>query len=275
MSQSVHPPLNNRSNAILRLANRALVVTVWVSAILFGLYILAFYAASLINGNMNKWNKLLPGIYTPGARTATLSIGVHFAAGGIILVMGCIQVIRKIREIYPRLHRWVGRIYVVASILAAIGGLLFILIKGTVGGTVMDIGFALYGILMFWCAIETIRQARARNLQKHRIWALRLFALAIGSWLYRMEYGFWFLLTDKAGHTNDFHGWFDNIMAFFFYLPNLILVELMVRSDSRSSSAQFKIFTSVILFMATTFIAMGTFFFVTHLWGPAIVGMFK
>ena len=275
MSKTVQPPPRNHSDAILQLANRALIATVWVSAILFGLYILAFYAASLISGNLDKWIRLLPGIFTPVALAATLSIGIHFAAGGVILVMGCIQVMRKIRELYPRLHRWVGRVYVLSSILAAIGGLVFIVIKGTVGGTIMDIGFALYGLLMFWCAVETIRQARARNLQKHRVWALRLFALAIGSWLYRMEYGFWFLLTDRAGHTKDFHGWFDNIMAFFFYLPNLILVELTVRSNRQNSATSFKIFTSITLFIATIFVAMGTFFFVTKLWGPAIVALFK
>lgn len=275
MLQTTQSPTKNGSDTMLQWANRALIATVWISAILFGLYILAFYAASLFNGNMEKWNKVLPKVYEPHTRNATMSIGLHFAAGGIILVMGCIQVIRRIRELYPALHRWVGRIYVVASILASIGGLLFIFFKGTVGGTVMDIGFALYGILMFWCAIETIRHARGKNFQKHRVWALRLFALAIGSWLYRMEYGFWFLLTGRAGHTSDFHGWFDYIMSFFFYIPNLIIVEMMVRSRNKESSAGFKVITSIILFFATAFISLGTYFFVTHLWGPAIIGLFQ
>ena len=58
----------------------------------------------------------------------------------------------------------------------------------------MDIGFGLYGALMVLAAIQTFRYARARSLSRHRTWALRLFALAIGSWLYRMDYGFWLLL---------------------------------------------------------------------------------
>lgn len=262
---------HGKSDMVLRWAGIALIATVWVSALLFGLYILAFYAAALYDGNMTKWNKILPGLYQPGSRAATIGIGMHFAAGGIILVLGCVQLIEKIRQLYPKVHRWVGRVYVVASLLAAIGGLIFIFIKGTIGGTVMDIGFGLYGVLMFVCAIETIRHAKARRLTKHRVWALRLFSLAIGSWLYRMDYGFWFLLADGAGHSKDFHGAFDQVMSFFFYIPNLLVVELFVRAREVKSSPIIKITASVVLFTATLFLLLGTYFFTDRLWGPAIM----
>lgn len=274
MSQTLTHSPHSKSHTMLRWAGISLVATVWISAILFGLYILAFYAMALYDGNMTKWNKVLPEIYQPGTRTATLGIGLHFAAGGIILVLGCIQLMNKVRIRYPKLHRWLGRVYVVASVLAAIGGLVFIALKGTIGGTVMNIGFALYGILMLVCAIETIRQARAKRLEAHRVWALRLFSLAIGSWLYRMDYGFWLLLADGAGHTKDFHGWFDQVMSFFFYLPNLIVVELFVRAKQFNSSAGLRIAAALVLFLATAFLMIGTYFFTDRLWGPAIVGLF-
>lgn len=43
-------------------------------------------------------------------------------------------------------HRVGGRIYVAASLLAGVGGLGFIAVKGTIGGTVMDLDFAGYGV---------------------------------------------------------------------------------------------------------------------------------
>ncbi|APO76998.1 hypothetical protein AM571_PA00111 (plasmid) [Rhizobium etli 8C-3] len=50
--------------------------------------------------------------------------------------------------------------------------------QGTIGGRLMDVGF--------------------RHLRRvdgvARAWAFRLFSLTIGSWLYWMEYGLWFLL---------------------------------------------------------------------------------
>ncbi len=180
---------------------RALTATCWISAALFGLYILAFYAAALVDGDLAKWNESLPRLYESHTPAATAGIGVHFAAGGIILALGCIQFVGSIRSRYPAVHRWIGRVYVTAAFLAGIGGLTFIAAKGTIGGTTMDVGFGLYGVLTAAAAVETYRHARARRLDIHRVWAMRLFALAIGSWLYRMEYGFWFLLADGAGHA--------------------------------------------------------------------------
>lgn len=258
----------------LRYTSLLLVTTVWVSAGLFGLYILAFYATALFSGNMEKWNGVLPGLYQPGSRSSTAGIGLHFATGGIILVLGSIQLIEAIRVRYSAFHRWIGRIYVTCCLLAAVGGLVFIFIKGTIGGTVMNIGFALYGILMFICAIETIRHARAGRVDKHRAWALRLYALAIGSWLYRMDYGFWIMLTDGLGHASGFSGPFDKVMAFFFYLPNLLVAEIFIRAQQRRLSSALSWASAVLVLFMTGFLLLGTYYFTKIYWGPAIMEWF-
>lgn len=250
-----------------------LMTTVWVSAGLFGLYILAFYAAALYKGNLERWNEILPGLYDQSARKATMGIGLHFAMGGIILILGSIQLIDAIRVKYLTFHRWVGRIYVVASVLVAIGGLIFIVVKGTIGGMVMNIGFGLYGILMLLAAVQTYRYAVAHDTETHRAWALRLYALAIGSWLYRMDYGFWFLLADKAGHNNTFTGVFDYVMAFFFYIPNLLVAEIFIRSqNSRKMSIWLNLAFTIVLLVMISFLLLGTYYFTKFYWGPAIVG---
>jgi hypothetical protein len=104
----------------------ALVTTVWVSAALFGLYILAFYVAALYGHDMQRWNNVLPGLYTRTSTASTAGIGLHFAGGGIVLVLGSIQLIASVRNRFPAVHRWIGRVYVVASLLTGVGGLLFI-----------------------------------------------------------------------------------------------------------------------------------------------------
>lgn len=126
---------------------------------MFGLYILANYASAYFDNDLQCWNNVLPEIYVPGEPAASIGIGLHFAAGGMILLLGGLQLIAGIRTNYPRLHRITGRVYVTVSIIAALGGLSFNAIKGTVGGPVMDIGFGLYGALMFVAALQTIRFA--------------------------------------------------------------------------------------------------------------------
>jgi hypothetical protein len=270
-STSASLPQVGTSARALQWSSRVLTGTVWISAALFGLYILSFYAAALIDGNLANWNRALPRLYESHTPTATAGIGLHFAAGGIILALGCIQFVGQIRSRYPAVHRWIGRVYVTAAFLAGVGGLTFIAAKGTIGGTTMDVGFGIYGVLTAAAAIETYRHARARRLDIHRQWAMRLFALAIGSWLYRMEYGFWFLLADGAGHVKDFSGPFDKLMAFFFYVPNLLAVEALIRAPRTSLSATARWTATVAFSGATLFLMLGTYVFTKYYWGPAIL----
>ena len=259
------------STTLLRWSSIALVATVWLSTTLFGLYILAFYAGALAENDLARWNAVLPHIYERDTPAASAGIGLHFAAGGMILVLGCIQLIGAVRQRFPAMHRWLGRVYVSASFLAGVGGLTFILVRGTIGGTVMNIGFGLYGVLTILAAVQTIRHARARRMGAHRAWALRLFALAIGSWLFRMDYGFWLLLTDGAGHTQDFHGLFDMVMAFFFYIPNLLVAEAFIRARRTVAPPVLKLGAAGVLAAATGFLVLGTYFFTAEYWGPAIL----
>lgn len=274
MSEQLQLKPSGKSDIALQWIGRIMVATVWTSALLFGLFILSFYFVALLQGNTEQWNEILPGLYDTRTGSATIGIGIHFAAGGIILVLGCIQLIRQVRENFPALHRWLGRIYVLASVLTALGGLAFILIKGTIGGRVMDIGFAGYGLLMLLTAIETIRHARAGRMERHRAWAIRLFALAIGSWLYRMDYGFWLLFTDGIWHTDTFSGGFDYFMDFFFYLPNLLVAELFIRRQSLPDRPALKWLATSGMLIATAFLMLATYFFTLHYWGPAILDLF-
>lgn len=259
------------SAALLRAAWRTLVVIVWGSALLFGLYILAFYAAALATGETATWNKILPSLYDADRPGATVGVGLHFVAGGVILVLGSVQFIGRLRVRHPRVHRWLGRVYVIAALLASVGGLVFISVKGTIGGPVMDVGFGLYGLLMIVAAVQTIRYARDRWLDAHRAWAVRLYALAIGSWLYRMDYGFWLTLTRGLGHSSDFRGAFDVAMAFFFYIPNLLVAELFIRRTRLSLGPAARVSLAALLVCASAFILIGTYYFTRFLWGPAIL----
>ena len=259
------------SGAALTWSIRGLVASAWTSTALFGLYILAFYAAAALEGDLARWNEGLPKLYEMHTPAATAGIGLHFAAGGVILALGCIQFITSIRVSYPQVHRWIGRVYVFAAFCAGVGGLLFIVAKRTIGGVVMDVGFGLYGVLTVLAAVQAYRYARAGRFEPHRRWAMRLFALAIGSWLYRMDYGFWFMFTGGAGHDEAFRGPFDLFMDFFFYIPNLIIVELLLRTQYAKARPAIQLSLAATFSMATLFLVLGTYFFTKHYWGPAIL----
>lgn len=264
-------PLNRR---LLQYATRFLGTIVWGSALVFGVYILAFYALGYLTGDTDRWNKVLPGLYDPNNAGSTAGIALHFLAGGIILVLGCIQLLEGVRKKYPSLHRISGRVYVLACLLAAVGGLVFVVLKGTIGGTMMNIGFAGYGILMLLAAVQTIRFARGKDFSRHRAWALRLFALAIGSWLYRMDYGFYIGFGGESGHTDNFQGWFDYIMDFWFYLPNLLVVEIILQELPFFRKPWVRVAGALIMVIAGALISFATFIFIRDFWGPGIMAAF-
>jgi hypothetical protein len=271
VTQSAPVPASSRA---LRWSGAGLVAASWISAAAFGLYIFAFYLGAFPIHHLVQWNDNLPGLYAQNNLPALFAMTVHLATGAIILLLGPIQLIGAIRRRWPALHRWLGRVYVFTAAIAGLGGLGFILTKGTIGGGAMNAGFGLYGALMVVSAVQTYRHALARRFDLHRVWAIRLFALAIGSWIYRMDYGFWLLVMHRLGHREDFHGPFDVVMSFFFYVPNLALAELFLRARRGLSHSGFKIAASVVLNIATLVVAVGSYYFVRFYWGPGIVNGF-
>ena len=258
-------------NTVLWWMSRGLAGTVWASSSLFGLYILIYYALAAVGGDMGRWNGLLPDLFVDGGTTANTAMGLHFLGGGLLLVLGNAQFIAPLRRAAPGIHRLLGRVYVASAFLAGLGGLLFIALRGCVGGPVMDLGFAGYGLLMLVAAAQTVRHAIARDLVAHRAWAVRLYALAIGSWLYRMHYGFWLLLADGYGMGDGFSGPFDYVMDFAFYLPNLAVAELWIRADDGAPPRGLQVAGAAGLLAATGFVWLASYFFATRYWLPGIL----
>ncbi len=166
-------------------------------------------------------------LYSEGL--ANPAIFGHMIAGGLITVLAPLQLIPDIRHRRPALHRASGYILATAAGLTAVAGLAYIALRGTIGGPVMSFAFALYGALMLIAVVQTVRHARARRIGQHQRWALRLFVLAIGSWLYRVHYGVWFAATGGLASTPEFTGLFDKVTVFAFYLPYLVALECIFR----------------------------------------------
>ncbi len=153
----------------------------------------------------------------------------HMIPGAIITLLAPLQLVAPLRNRYPRVHRWTGYVFFVCALASAVGGTTYIVVHGTIGGPLMDVGFAAYGVCVFAAAIQTVRYARARQFDRHREWALRLFFLAIGSWIYRAHYSVWFFMTGGLWVAPGFTGPFDQFQIFAFYVPYLIGLEVYFR----------------------------------------------
>ncbi|WP_405049018.1 DUF2306 domain-containing protein [Roseobacter fucihabitans] len=153
----------------------------------------------------------------------------HMVLGGFLTLLVPLQLWGTLRRRAPALHRWCGRLLCGCAVLTGVGGLAYIAVRGTIGGAWMNAGFALYGALLIISALQTVRYALKNRFSDHRTWALRLFVLSIGSWIYRIHYGVWYALTDGLASTPTFEGRFDLIQNFAFYLPYLVALEIWRR----------------------------------------------
>lgn len=160
----------------------------------------------------------------------------HMVFGGVVTLLAVVQSAGFVRRRWPIVHRLSGRVLALSALMTGLGGLGYILLRGTIGGPIMNVGFGLYGILMILCAIQTPRYAMAGDYARHRRWGLRLILVALGSWIYRVHYGLWYGATCSigpelcgVGASADFSGPFDIIQMFAFYLPYLLLLEWILR----------------------------------------------
>lgn len=261
------PPLSLHS--AVRMTGAALAGTAWLSGCLFAFYILAFYGGALLDGAIERGQPAR--MFDPAALRASIGIGLHLLAGVALLLLGPIQLIAGVRKRWPALHRWSGRVYACAAMLAGAGGLVFIVAKGTIGGTAMDIAFAIYGLALMLAAGNAVRHARARRFESHRAWAIRLFALVIGSWLYRIEYTGWRVFAGGLGHTATFDGPFDTAMLYFFFVPNLLLAEAFLRAKRAGTGLALQATAALTLASAAAALAMLTYLLALRAWGPPIV----
>jgi hypothetical protein len=264
-------PEARRIDTLLRWSVRGVVAIVWLSSAIFAAYILAYYVGAIYAGTPADWNDSLPRLYIANSLAANVGIGVHFGLGAVLLLLGPVQLLASVRNRWASFHRWTGRIYATAALVTGVGGLFYIAMRGTVGGVPMSLGFALYGALMVAAAVQTVRHAMAGRRVLHRAWAIRLFALAVGSWLYRMEYGTWGVLMGKLGRTPEFTGWFDVIMAFWFYLPNLVVAEVFIRGRQANAPPTAKLAAIAIMTATFVFLLLATSLVTLNGWWPTIL----
>jgi len=166
-------------------------------------------------------------VFDTGYSYSNTSIGLHMIFGVAVTALAPLQLLMGWTRKWMKAHRIIGYIFSAAAFMTSFGGLIYIMIHGTTGGTHMDIPFAIYGILLLIATFQTIRFARAKKIKIHNEWALRLFVLAVGSWFYRVCYGFWFTFhPDLSGHTNTFDGSFDLVMNWGFFVAPLVLLEI-------------------------------------------------
>lgn len=230
------------------LANRGLrwAATAWFCIAvagqgLFATYIVGFYGRAAALGHREAWNKVLTPGYVPGDTVGNLVLASHLLFAVAVTVGGLLQLVPRIRQRWPRFHRWNGRVFVVSALVAATGGLVMVWTRPTGGDLSQHIGISGMAVLILLFGALAWRNALARRFDAHRRWALRLFLVANGGWFFRIGLMLWLVANQgPAGFDpKTFTGPFLTFLSFADYLLPLAVLELYLRAQAwRSPGAR-------------------------------------
>lgn len=124
------------------------------------------------------------------------------------------------------LHRFSGRIYVFITLLFSSLSGVYIGVFAN-GGFLAKISFVLLGILWFYTTYRSYQEIRKRNIQQHKFWMWRSYALALSAITLRM----WKVILVYLFHPNPMDVY--QIIAWLGWIPNLLLVEYLIKKQKR------------------------------------------
>ncbi len=160
----------------------------------------------------------LPPDVAANAFASPHGLHVHIAASAIALALGPFQFLRSLRARVPRLHRWVGRLYVAACLFGGLAG--GAIAMYSTAGPVAGAGFLALAIA--WVHTTTLAFAAVlrRDFATHERWMVRSFALTFAAVTLRI-----YLPIGLELHPDGFVLPYT-IIAWLSWVPNLILAEV-------------------------------------------------
>ncbi|MFF2080237.1 DUF2306 domain-containing protein [Kitasatospora sp. NPDC058162] len=107
------------------------------------------------------------------------SLVAHAGPAGLTLVLGPLQFVPRLRTRYPRLHRIVGRVYLVSVVAASAAALYAATVSPS--GFPLQVAFSLLAAAWLYTAAQAYRTIRRGEVRLHRIWMIRNYALTFGA----------------------------------------------------------------------------------------------
>lgn len=173
----------------------------------------------------------LAGAYEGQPAWVLTAFYVHVVAAGIALLIGPLQFWRSLRDRAPRVHRAVGKTYLVAVLVGGVAATALAPVNSA--GFVGMFGFGTLGILWMWTAWRGYRAIRTGDVRGHQAWMIRNFALTYAAVMLRLWLGVLMgVQVPGIESAADAEAAFTNAYAavpFLCWLPNLVVAELLIR----------------------------------------------
>ncbi|RDI68182.1 DUF2306 domain-containing protein [Nocardia pseudobrasiliensis] len=206
----------------------------WAWVTLSSVAVAAYFVGQYAQGSLDSLARAHTGLAaTYAARPWPIQVAfyLHIVLAGLALALGPWQFAKRIRVRHIRIHRAIGRIYLIAVLVGGVAAL--VMAPFNSAGMVGFFGFGALAVLWPWTAWRAFRAVRDRDIASHQAWMIRCFALTYAAVTLRLEFAALILIQlPFAGPDADFAALSANAyapLAFLAWLPNLVIAEFMVR----------------------------------------------
>jgi hypothetical protein len=139
----------------------------------------------------------------------------HMLIAPIALLLGPLQFYPKLRAKYPKAHRWSGRVYVTACVVAGFAGLATSPYAS--GGPVAGLGFGILAVLWVGATLGAWRAALQRRFPLHRLLMRFSYAMTFGAVTLRLQIPLGFALGYSSYSAMSvwlaYTSWIPNVLA--------------------------------------------------------------
>ena len=108
----------------------------------------------------------------------------HLAGGVLAMLLGALQFVAPLRTRWPRLHRWIGRTYLLGMLVGIAGA--SGLIATSPAPAAIRIAFAATGAAWAVTAVCGFIAIRGRRIQDHRRWMIRNYLVTLAPATFRL-----------------------------------------------------------------------------------------
>lgn len=261
------------ASKLLRWSVTSWFVTAMAGQLMFVAYIIAFYGRTTAQGDMGRWNDVMGVGLIDGDPMGNTALAAHLLFAAYITLSGLIQLVPQIRQRAPRLHRWNGRLYMVAAVIMSVGGLWLTWARvDTFYGTLGKLGTSVNAIVILIFAAKALSTARARSFAAHRRWAMRLFMAVSGVWFLRVLMMVWVLINQgPVGFGDNLDGPAWIMLTFLQFLLPLAVLELYFHAQTTPHTAR-RTATAALIAVLTLAMAVGLVMASMGMWLPNMSG---
>jgi uncharacterized membrane protein len=149
----------------------------------------------------------------------------HTLIAPAALVLGPLQFFPGLRARHPTLHRWSGRVYVLACVIGGTGALATSPFAS--GGWVAGLGFGILAVLWIGTTVAAWISAILGRLEWHRLLMRFSYAMTFGAVVLRLQIPIGYAL----GYSS--YSSMSPILAFTSWIPNVLIVVLYSTLEAR------------------------------------------